>query len=428
MKYSGSIIAIVFLLSGFVCAQTPIGGLEGAINTLGAALKNKDIALAGKTFAPDFSISTGTWPAAKSLLNTILENLKFESVEFDMADIQEGADTTFVKVKFILAEGQPQESVVAFDKEKRILFIDYFDRLFGHSRYRKPRLAGTLPFISKGGSIVLEIKLNNDGRSLLFLLDTGADGMAITKELADSLKLEIDCVQDANVVGGQAWVSISSGNTVHLSDSMSLSNQKIAIFEKVRHDLDGIIGLNLVKQYITGIDFDNRLIRLYSFGDYRYASESKIIKVSTPYNLILAPATLNLTGKKEVTGHFLVDTGANYHLIAFSDFVRKNRLLLSGFKPESQSATVSLGHVTPVYNGKAFGFSLAGGITQSDMPVTLQASNGKAAAGNTPDGSIGIQFWSKYNLIIDLLKKEIHLLPRNSVWPESCFLHANDAD
>jgi predicted aspartyl protease len=412
MKYSGFILIIAFLVSGFVCAQTTAGALGGTIDTLDAALRNKDIILAGKTFAPGFSISTSTWPAAKNLLSTILENLKFKSVELDVTDIQVGADITFAKVKFITQESRNQESIVAFDKENRILFIDYFDRLFGQSRYRKSQLAGTLPFIQKGESIVLKLKLNNDSRPLLFLLDTGADGMAIKKELADSLKLKVDYVQNANVVGGQALVSISSGNTVHLSDSMALLNQKIAIFEKIRHNVDGIIGLNLVKQYITEINFDDKSIYLYSFGDFQYASESKTIKVSTPYNLILAPAMLNLTGKKEVMGNFLVDTGANYHLIAFSGFVRKNSLLLSGFKPESQSTTVSMGHTTPVYNGKASGFRLAGGITKNNMPVTLQASNGKKATADNPDGSIGIQFWSEYNLTIDLLKKEIHLIPR----------------
>ncbi|MDR1502085.1 MAG: retroviral-like aspartic protease family protein [Prevotella sp.] len=411
MKYSVFII-IALLFPGFICAHKPIRTLKCTIETLSIALRDRNITLAGEIFAPCFSISTSTWPTSKSLLNTIRENLKFDSVELNTTDMEVKEDITFAKVKFIMQEGQNQESIVAFDKENRILFIDYFDRLFGHSRYQESQLVHVLPFIFQGESIVLKLKLNNDSKSFTFLLDTGADGMAIKKELADSLNLKVDYVQKANVVGGQARVSISSGNTVHLSDSMKLSNQKIAIFEKIRHDVDGIIGLNLVKQYITEIDFDDKSIRLYSFGDFQYARGCKIIKVSTPHNLILAPGALNLTGKKEVIGNFLVDTGANYHLIAFSAFVRKNRLLLSGFKPESQSTTVSLGHVTPVYNGKASGFSLIDGIMQNDMSVTLQASNGKDVTDDHPDGSIGIRFWSQYNLIIDLLKKEILLFPR----------------
>ena len=64
-----------------------------------------------------------------------------------------------------------------------------------------------------------------------------------------------------------------------------------------------------------------------------------------------------------------MDTGANYYLIAFSRFVRQNRLLLSGFKPEGNGATVSLGHSTPVFYGHAR--SLKVGSVVSKMYLSL---------------------------------------------------------
>jgi predicted aspartyl protease len=383
---------------------------------LGIALKNKDFALAEKVLAPDFSISAATLPGARSLLDMILQNRKIESVELKTTDMQEGADTTLVKVDFILQDGRNQESIVALDKENRILFIDYFDRLFGQSRYYKSSLVETIPFKREMESVILSLKLNDCGRPLSFLLDTGADGMAIRKSLADSLGLNISRTQNANIVGGQAQVNISSGNIVHLSDSLTLKNQNIAIFDKVRGGLDGIIGMNLVKQYITKIDFDKEQIEFYSFGDYQYADGGKTIKVSIPYNLILVPSELNIVGKKSIAANFIMDTGANYHLIAFSKFVRKNRLLLTGFKPESQGSTVSLGHATPVFHGRAYELKV-GDIVQNDIPVTLQAgaSDSSDSKRNIPDGSIGIQFFSNYNLTIDLLRKEIHMSPRKQV-------------
>lgn len=380
------------------------------------ALKKKDISLVKKITAPDFSISTYSGPGAYSLLDIILKNQNFESIEFISENNQTEKDPAIIlaTAKFVMQNNKVYESIIAFDPNTRIVFIDRFDNLFGHSRYRESRLIGTIPFTESDESIILQLSLNGVSRPLLFLLDTGADGMAIRKGLADSLNLKINHVQTANVVGGKQQVEISSGNTVCLSDSITLTNQNIAIFEHVRNNTDGIIGLNLIKQFITQIDFDKKLIHFYSFGgDIKHTDSGRTIRVSMPNGLIMVSGVLNLTGKKEVAGNFVVDTGANYHLIAFSRFVRKNRLLLSGFKPESEGATTSLGHTTPVYYGKAAEFDLENGIIQTDMPVTLQASGSRESTDiNTPDGSIGIQFFNKYNITINLLEREIHLVPR----------------
>ena len=385
-----------------------------SLDTLSIALKKKDIELAKKSFAPGFSISTSSAASAYDLLDIILKNRNFESIEFVSENKRIEKDSTILAdAKIVMQDKQVYQSIIAFDRNARIIFIDYFDRLFGHSRYKKSQLVATLPFLQDEGSVILQIRLNDKSRRLSFLLDTGADGMAIRKNLADSLNLDISHAQTANVVGGQKQVEISSGNTVFLTDSVSLTNQNIAIFENVRDNIDGIIGLNLVKQYITQIDFDKKLIYLYSFGDFGYADGGSVVEVGTQYGLISIPGILNLTGKKEIAGTFVIDTGASYHLIAFSHFVRKNRLLLSGFKPESSGSTISLGHATPVYNGKASEFVIGNGIMQADMPVTLQASTGKGQDDRKiPDGSVGIQFLNRYNLTIDLLKKEIYLIPR----------------
>ncbi|KAA6347654.1 hypothetical protein EZS27_004879 [termite gut metagenome] len=417
MKYLRFIVIVFFSFFPLILSsQTSEDKIKAILDTLGASLKNKDVELAQHCFAPNFSISTSTWPSARNQLNVILENLNFREVTFVSKEEQIAEETTLVHVKFLLLDRQTQKSIIAFSPDNKIVFIDYFDRLFGQSRYNKSNLAGILPFQqNKDESIILKIKLNNSESPLSFLLDTGADGMAIRKTLADSLNLRISHTQNANIVGGQAQVSISSGNTVHLSDSLSLTNQNIAIFETIR-DVDGIIGLNLVKHYITRIDFDRKEIHLYTFGEHQYL-KGETISISTPYNLILIPGSLNLTEKKTVNGNFLFDTGANYHLIAFARFVRKNRLLLSGFKPEAEGSTISMGHATPVFHGKAYEFSICENIVQNNMPVTLQASgagDSSKSGENTPDGSIGIKFFSSYNLTIDLLRKEMHLSSRNS--------------
>jgi predicted aspartyl protease len=375
-------------------------------------LKNKAVERVSQTLANDVSISTNMGAGAHSLLKTILDYLDFESVKLLPDTLRASDGRVYAKAMFVTKQDKEQESVIAFDGAGRIVFIDYFDRLFGQSRYRKSSRVAEIPFRRDGHSIVLTLRLNDSDRDLSFLLDTGADGMAIRKTLADSLGIVSKYAQRASIVGGHTQVNISSGNRVHLTDSLSLTQQNIAIFDEVRHNMDGIIGLNLIKSYITKIDFDEQKISLYNFGDLQHADTEVVVPFKMHGGLVLVPSVLSLTEDGAQRADFLFDTGADYKLIVFSNFVQEHRLLYSGFRAESMGTTVSLGHSTPVYHGTANELTV-GNIVVGNVPVTLQAASlTDSSPESVIDGSIGVQFWSGYNITIDLLKKEIHLIPR----------------
>lgn len=411
-------LTVCFLFFPLIASgKANMDSIRVSLKQLEDGLQSKEVSMVQRSLAPDFSISTYMWPSAGSLLKTVLEGVAFESVSPDWKQVSAKENMTYVQVQFILANEKKEDSVIAFNSSGKILFIDYFDRLFGDSRYRKSSLVATLPFRLDNGSIILSARLNDSPHILSFLLDTGADGMAIRKSVADSIGLKVGSSQKANIVGGQAMVQISSDNILHFSDSLSLPRQNVAIFEKVRNNVDGIIGLNLIKRYITKVDFDTQTLSLYSFGTYNFQKKGSgkgyTIPVSTPGNLIILPSELNLTGDKSIVGNFIMDTGANYHLIAFSPFVRSNRLLLSGFQPEGSGSTISLGHVTPVFYGRARSLKV-GSLTKKNIPVTLQASTGNSTPANDGiDGSIGIQFFSDFNFTVDLLRKVVYLAPRS---------------
>ena len=384
MKYLKIIICFLFfpLIANGKAEQDSI---RLALKHMEDGLKTKEIAVAQKSFAPEFSISIYSLPFASGLLKQIMEGITFQSIQPDWKGMKTKGNVTSLEVRFTLAGGQEEKSMIAFNESGKILFVDYFDRLFGDSRYRKSSLAAVLPFRIEGGSIILSARLNDSPRVMSFLLDTGADGMAIRRSLADSIGLKVSHSQEASVVGGRKTVQISADNVLRLSDSLSLKKQNIAIFERVR-----------------------------TFGDYIFQRKGRMIPLRVP-RLIMLPSALNLTGDKSISGNFIMDTGANYYLIAFSRFVRQNRLLLSGFKPEGSGATVSLGHSTPVFYGHARSLKV-GSVVSKNVPVTLQASTGGDSSNHTDvDGSIGIQFFSDFNFTIDLLRKVVHLSPRKKL-------------
>lgn len=413
MKYFKLIICFLFLPL-MANGKVNVDSIRLSLKQMEEGLKTKEMAVAQKSFAPDFAINIYSLPFASGMLKQIMEGITVESIQPDWKGMKTKGNITSLEVRFLLAGGKEEKSMIAFNEWGKILFVDYFDRLFGDSRYRNSSLVAVLPFRVEEGSIVLSARLNDSPRVMSFLLDTGADGMAIRRSLADSIGLKVSRSQEASVVGGRKTVQISSGNVLHLSDSLSLKGQNIAIFDKVRHGTDGIIGLNLIRKYITEVNFDTHTLSLYTFGDYTFRGKGRIVPLRSP-SLIMLPSELNLTGDKSIPGNFIMDTGANYYLIAFSRFVRQNRLLLSGFKPEGSGATVSLGHSTPVYHGRARSLKV-GGIVGKNVPVTLQASAGNVASNDDGvDGSIGIDFFDDYNFTVDLLRKVLHLSPRKRV-------------
>lgn len=277
------------------------------------------------------------------------------------------------------------------------------------------KLVTTIPFEMVGGSIVLKVKINKNERPLRLLFDTGADGMAIDKSLADSLGLKVTRSNNASVVGSNMKIEVSDGNDVLLENGFVLKNQGIAIFPQMRDHLDGLIGNTMTRNYVVKVDFNKYELSLFEFDDYEYEKGGTVIPVTIPSGLFIIPGNVEIVAGKSSSGHFVFDSGASYHLICFRPFVRQHKLLTSGFQSEYQASTVSMGIASPTFNGKANSFSFANTIPIKNLPITLMAGGGQNENWNPGfDGSIGMGIISRYNFTINRKKNEIYLVPNHS--------------
>lgn len=271
----------------------------------------------------------------------------------------------------------------------------------------------SVPFEIVEGSIIVSLKINNSNRSLRMLFDTGASGMAVSKSLADSLGLIENEKRSASVVGGNMAIGISIGNTISLG-GLAIPDLKIALFDKLKGGIDGILGNVICKRYITSINMDAKTISLYSPGNFECPKMWKKIPIELSGSVFLIEGNLELTPGLPVSGKFVFDTGASYSLICFRPFVLKNRLLVSGFKPESVVNTTSMGVSIPTFNGKAFRFSLNGLAGMENAPVALMSSNGQDQNWQPGvDGSVGMGLIGNYNFTVNAFKKEIYVSIRN---------------
>ncbi len=402
------IFLFLLITSLNVSAQSDGKQLTSQLNEV---FKQKSVAPIKENLAPNFSIGAYTSRSALSLLQGLSERYPCDSIVFVK-------ETQILATKKIDIKVYPKgkanvNSAIYTDKENKVLYVDLFDQLYGMNRYKPSKLRAKIPFEVIDNSIILTLKLNNSTRPLKFLFDTGADGMAISEALADTLGLKATRKQNASVVGGSMQISISEKNDVHL-DTFVLNNQNIALF-KDHKGADGLIGNTMTKQYITKVDFDKKELSLYDFGTYTYETVGKSIPIMIPEGLFIIPGTVEVTANQPKKGQFVFDTGASYSLICFRPFVKQHKLLVSGFKPEYHGSTTSMGMNTPTYSGKSSAFTFADMPKVSNFSVTLMAGGGQSETWNPGfDGSIGIRLISRYNFTINLQEKEIHLAPNKT--------------
>lgn len=405
--------AILFL--GVLVSALNVQGQNAKtiIESMNKMFAQKSIDPIMENLGSNFSIAAYSRPSTDRMLKAILERYACDSLQLKN-EVKQNGNVQLTVIPFNKGKAGKESSIYT-DAQYKILYTDIFDQRYGMNWYKKSVLVAKIPFEVHDGAIILTVKVNNNQRPLKLLFDTGADGMAITKALADSVGIKASRQQNTSVVGGNMQISVSEGNTIQL-DTFKLKNQSFAIFPEMHKGTDGIIGNSIAKNYITKVDFDKKELSLYNFGDYEYQDQGTSVQVTVPAGLFIIPSEVSVMPGQANSGEFVFDTGASYNLICFRPFVKKNKLLVSGFKPEYNGTTTSMGISTPTYSGRAASFSFSKMPKLTDFPVTLMAGGGQSENWNPGfDGSIGIRTIGRYNFTINLQKKEIHFVPNHTI-------------
>ncbi|HWT01840.1 MAG TPA: retropepsin-like aspartic protease [Pyrinomonadaceae bacterium] len=122
------------------------------------------------------------------------------------------------------------------------------------------RLAGgAQPLILIGASV-------NGGPAHDFILDTGASGTVVSKELAQLLGIESAPVPQLTGAGGMAEVTAGVVSSLAVAEARAedlavvLVDFLPALSRAVMTRLDGIIGYNFLKQFRVTIDYPNETL------------------------------------------------------------------------------------------------------------------------------------------------------------------------
>ena len=177
------------------------------------------------------------------------------------------------------------------------------------------------------------------------------------------------------------------------------------------HDIDGIVGGEFIKEFVTQLDYQTRSITLHDRKTFRYSGTGETLPLdfnSDGHPVIRAAIIPN--GGEPIEHRFLLDVGSGLAIALHSPFVAAHGL------PGPQSKTVRLiggvgagGRV----NGRLGRLAaLRIGSFTINNPVALFAQDKAGAfADASLAGNIGAQIASRFHIVLDYAGRRIILEP-----------------
>ena len=253
--------------------------------------------------------------------------------------------------------------------------------------------------------IIVKVIVRNS-RPLSFVLDTGDQFAIINLDLAKELGLNLQGRVSMEGAGAQ----VSTGSFV-IGASFTIPgfegfSQPISMALPIGHmaplmgrDFDGIIGSELIRQFVLELDYQRMMITFHDKDKFVYAGTGETIPIQLDRGHPIIEARITPLGSEPIKGKFVLDIGSSGALALYSPFVTERHLLAPGIK------TI-----------KAFGAGAGGDISgrigrvkeltigkfKIRNPLTLFSQDTKGAfASPALAGNIGAQITSRFKLFFD---------------------------
>jgi len=285
-----------------------------------------------------------------------------------------------------------------------------------------------IPFEMIGPHIYIKVQTNKSD-SLNFMFDTGATGGTIDSLTAEKAGVNLLNRKTVSVAGsgGERKYTMAENQIIKLKDfEIRNVNLVFADLSSLSADLgtklDGIIGYEILNQYVTKIDFDQKQISFYE--DISSADTAGYTSVPFEFNKNVMiprfPISITLDNGESFTGRVMFDTGNAFPLLISAPFSK-----FHNFDDKLGNTSVTSGRglhaVTQdkLANIKSMNFN---GFQFGQMGIRLTI-NDQAEPKDGYLGILGIEIIKRFNVILNYAHRKIYLKP-NHMYHESFDLAA----
>ena len=279
-------------------------------------------------------------------------------------------------------------------------------------RFVSGKSALKIPFELFGNLILLQVRVNHSD-SLRFILDTGADTSVIDEQRAKGLGLTPQGKIVASGAAGSAEATFTKGVSVSLP-GVEVLDQTIYVLplgslSALGRKIDGVLGNDVLKEFVLEIDYSARTINLYEPRGYRYSGTGKIIPLTIDEGLLFVRASVTPQGRAPIEAKFEIDSGSTGAILLNTPFVESHKLLATVPKTV-QTNSGGVGGTAKMLIGRVNKVRL--GRFVIDHPIThfSQAREGDYASSKY-DGLIGDRILSRFRVIVDYSRRRMMLEP-----------------
>ena len=275
-----------------------------------------------------------------------------------------------------------------------------------------------IPFEYKDYIVVSAII--NDSITAKLLFDTGATGLYLDSSFVSKTSLSKLELANAVIAGagnqGHVDINIIKSNISCKIDTFRYYSDTVPILnlqDIVGSGIDGIIGIEFVKNYLLKIDFYNK--RLHLLKSAKDLKTENSIPFIFSNNRIYINAETEFQNGKKINGQFLLDLGSQGALSFTSVFAQKsnfNNLIYNKQKYIIQNGGVS---------GKSSGYDFRvnyvklGNIKFNRPVLDYSLDTLGAMSSNSYIGLVGLEFLNRLDLIFDFTHNKLYLEPNKKI-------------
>jgi len=265
-----------------------------------------------------------------------------------------------------------------------------------------------------GGVMVLRATLGQKPDSLNFILDTGSGGISLDSSTCAALGLK-PTPTDTTIrgMGSERKVSFLFNQQLNLPgltiEKLNFHINDYDVLSSVYGEkIDGIIGYSFFSRYIVKLNFDSSFIYVYQPGEMEYPRGGTILR---PAFTTLPIQNLRFKDRKKQDFNFYFDTGAGLCLLLSEQFVKDSSILLSKRKPLHTQAEGMGGKLQMRLT--VVKMLQVGSYRFRNVPTYIFEDQYNVTSYPFVGGLLGNDLLRRFNLTINYLKREIHLLPNS---------------
>jgi len=270
-----------------------------------------------------------------------------------------------------------------------------------------------LPFKLIMGQIIISLTLNglND---VNFLVDTGCSASGVNNKMITAVNVEKDEYMAMSGAGADIALGMITRGEVLSISKLSINKARLALFPDFDWDqilgvqLDGILGFDILKNFVIEIDYIDRNITFYNPNSFKSPQDFSAVPLVIDRNAPFLDATI-AQGDIQATGRFLLDSGDNGMVTVTKVFQDSHPDFL--LKRNSESGSSAFGGETTESIGQCDELKIEKIVMRN--PTVSFLKNQQGAWSNLQGGWIGVGTLKRFNIIIDGPNRVLYLKPNS---------------